>query len=371
MNGWLMAAILVVGAAPQDTREQYLAESVFASNLDLTPQGPIDRCVFRQLRKSGLPPARVCSDAVFVRRVYLDVIGTLPTAQEAGRFLVDRNPKKRRQLVDDLLEREEFADYWALKWADVLRVKSEFPINLWPNAVQAYHRWIWSCLKENMPYDRFAREMLTASGSNFRVPQVNFYRAVQSSEPLGIAQAVSLTFLGVRPEGWSGEELQNMAVFFSDIGYKSTREWKEEIIYFDSLKANTERESRVATFPDGTVVQLAPHRDPRIVFADWLITPANPWFTRNIANRVWFWLLGRGIIHEPDDIRPDNPPRNPELLALLCRELVAARYDLRQLYRMILNSKTYQLSSIPRVRRTRKLHRILRIIRCAAWMRRC
>jgi hypothetical protein len=145
-----------------------------------------------------------------------------------------------------------------------------------------------------------------------------------------------------------------MATFFSQIGYKATREWKEEIIYFDSLKAHSSAGAdspRVAIFPDGTQVQLSSHEDPRKVFADWLITPTNPWFTRNIANRIWYWLLGRGIIHEPDDIRPNNPARNPQLVKLLQRELVGARYDVKHIYRMILNSKTYQLSSIPRTDR--------------------
>ena len=123
----------------------------------------------------GIQPAAVCSDSVFVRRAYLDVIGTLPTAQEAKEFISDQNPKKRKILIDRLLDRKEFADYWAMKWSDLLRVKSEYPINLWPNAVQSYHRWIRTSIKDNMPYDRFVREMLTASGSNFDVPQVNFY----------------------------------------------------------------------------------------------------------------------------------------------------------------------------------------------------
>ena len=350
MNTWWIAATVLV-AVPPEVREQQLAVPVFESNIDLTPQGKVDRLVFSQLRKSRIDPAHICSDAVFVRRVYLDVIGTLPTADEAGRFLLDRSPRKRRDLVDHLLEREEFADYWAMKWADLLRVKSEFPINLWPNAVQAYHRWIRTCIKENMPYDQFAREILTASGSNFRVPQVNFYRAAQSAEPSAIAQAVSLTFMGVRAEGWTNGELAGMATFFSQIGHKTTREWKEEIIFFDSLMARSvvaDDLSRVAFLPDGTQVQLSPQEDPREVFADWLITPTNPWFTRNIVNRIWYWLLGRGMIHEPDDIRPDNPPRNPQLLELLQRELVGAGYDLKHLYRLILNSKTYQLSSIPR-----------------------
>jgi hypothetical protein len=253
-----------------------------------------------------------------------------------------------------------------MKWSDVLRVKSEFPINLWPNAVQAYHRWIRTSIRDDVPYDRFVQELLTESGSNFRVPPVNFYRAVQSRAPQAIAAAVALTFMGARAENWPKDRLSNMAAFFSQIGYKSTGEWKEEIVFFDPDKAAPAQDpaeagsdarathapsaagaSRVAVFPDGTTVRLLPGQDPREVFATWLVAPNNPWFTRNIVNRIWFWLLGRGIIHEPDDIRPDNPPGNPELLAFLERELVASRYDLKHLYRLILNSTTYQLSFIP------------------------
>jgi hypothetical protein len=304
----------------------------------------IDELVFGLLKEKGIKPAAPCSDAVFVRRVYLDVIGTLPTIQEAQAFIDDKAANKRQQLIDRLLERPEFADYWAMKWGDLLRVKSEFPINLWPNAVQAYHRWIRAAIRENMPYDRFARALLTSSGSNFRVPPVNFYRALQRKDAKTIAHAVALTFMGVRPEGWPKERWSGLATFFSQVGYKATLEWKEEIVVFDPRKPLNPAE---AIFPDGTAAKILPDQDPREVFADWLIAPGNPWFTRNIANRVWSWLVGRGIIHEPDDIRPDNPPSNPELLAHLEKELVAARYDLKQLYRLILNSRTYQLSSIP------------------------
>jgi hypothetical protein len=179
------------------------------------------------------------------------------------------------------------------------------------------------------------------------VPPVNFYRAVQSKEPQALAQAVALTFLGVRAKSWPEERWSQMAVFFARIGYKPTGEWKEEIVLFDPNTPVT----RTAVLPDGTSVALAPDRDPREVFADWLVDAKNPLFARNIVNRLWSWLLGRGIIHEPDDIRPDNPPSNPALLAFLERELIAARYDLKHLYRLILNSQTYQLSSVPKTRK--------------------
>ena len=308
-------------------------------------KGRIDELVFARLKQLGIEPAGLCPDGMFVRRAYLDVIGTLPTEQEAKAFLSDGDPNKRAVLIDRLLEREEFADYWAMKWSDLLRVKSEFPINLWPNAVQAYHHWIRTSIEENMPYDRFVREILTANGSNFRVPQVNFYRAVQSKEPQALAQAVALTFMGVRAENWPKERLAGMAGFFSQVGYKYTLEWKEEIVFSDPNKAANAPSQ--AIFPDGTPVRLSSDRDPREVFADWLISPKNPWFARNIVNRIWSWLIGRGIIQEPDDIRPDNPASNPELLAFLERELISSHYDLKHIYRLILNSNTYQLSSIP------------------------
>jgi hypothetical protein len=303
----------------------------------------VDELVFGKLKAKGLTPAALCSDGVFVRRVYLDVIGTLPTALEAKTFLQDQSPNKRRVLIDRLLERKEFADYRAMKWGDILRVKSEFPINLWPNAVRAYHHWIRASVRENLPYDQFARALLTSSGSNFRTPPVNFYRAMQRKDGLNAARAVALTFMGVRPEAWPSERWSGMAGFFAQIGYKSTKEWKEEIVFFDPKKP---LKAEQAIFPDGTKPSLIPDQDPRLVFADWLIKPENPWFTRNIANRAWSWLLGRGIIHEPDDIRPDNPPSNPELLAYLEQELIAARYDLKHLFRVILNSNTYQQSCL-------------------------
>lgn len=315
----------------------------FESPGDPAWDGPIDAAVRAALKKHRIEPANLCSDAVFVRRVYLDVLGTLPEAGEAHAFLTDQRSDKRSRLIDDLLAREEFADYQTLKWCDLLRVKSEFPINLWPNAVQAYHRWIREAIRADMPYDQFVRELLTASGSNFRVPQVNFYRAIQGREPPAIADAVALTFMGVRTEHWTADERARLAAFFSRLAYKQTSEWKEEIVQLDPAPAGPLE----VVFPDGTKATVRTDQDPRQVFADWLIAPKNPWFTRNIVNRVWARLMGRGIIHEPDDIRPANPPANPRLLAALEGEFAKARFDMKRLYRLILNSRVYQQSAIP------------------------
>jgi hypothetical protein len=327
--------IVEAGPSPGPFRSAEAAPAPAASR--------IDELVLAWLKDKGVAPAVPCSDGVFVRRVYLDVIGTLPTAMEARAFLKDTDPNRRRVLIDRVLEREEFGDYWAMKWGDILRVKSEFPINLWPNAVRAYHHWIRTSLRENVPYDRFARALRTSSGSNFRTPPVNFYRAVLKKDAANSARAVALTFMGVRPQAWPAERWSGMHAFFAQVGYKSTKEWKEEIVFFDPRKASSAQD---AIFPDNTRPTLKPDQDPRLVFADWLLRPENPWFTRNISNRVWSWLLGRGIIHEPDDIRPDNLPTNPELLAYLEQELIAAHYDLKHLYRLILNSNTYQQSCI-------------------------
>jgi hypothetical protein len=356
--------------------------SIFDDSQPATPAGRLDEIVFARLSELGIEPV-LCSDAVFVRRAFLDVIGTLPTADEARAFLDDPDTKnKRRALIERLLVRDEFADYWAMKWGDVLRIKAEFPVNLWPNAAQAYHRWVRASIAQNKPYDQFARELLTSSGSNFRVGPVNFYRAVQNRTPEGIASAVALTFMGSRADAWPEERLSGMAAFFSQIGYKPTSEWKEENVFWDplhwaaiagnvavgqdairvsgqppadasnaSVSLPGQTASIEAVFPDGSKITLPPDRDPREVFAAWLVAPENPWFARSVVNRVWAWLLGRGIIHEPDDFRDDNPPSNPDLLAYLEKELIAADYDLKHVYRLILNSSTYQLSSVSRTDR--------------------
>jgi hypothetical protein len=346
MNVLLVFAVIFAGVVGTNvlTEPQVISDSPFEGSAPTTPQNKIDELVFAGLKRSGIQPANICSDAVFVRRVYLDVIGTLPTPKEADDFLHDLNLNKRISLINRLLEREEFVDYWALKWCDLLRVKSEFPVNLWPNAVQAYYHWIHDSLRMNMPYDQFARELLTSSGSNFRVPQVNFYRAIQGRQPADIARTVALTFMGTRYESLPQSTRTNMEVFFSQVAYKKTAEWKEEIVYLNPALAGP----REAVFPDGKKVRIPPADDSRRIFADWLTEPNNQWFTRNITNRVWAWLMGRGIINEPDDIRPDNPPANPELLAFLEKELVRSKYDLKTIYRFILNSRTYQQSSIPR-----------------------
>ena len=271
------------------------------------PASAADAPVLVALQEQGLELRPPCSDGVFIRRVFIDVIGTLPSPQEVEAFLGDTSPDKRARLIDGLFDREEFSDYQTLKWCDILRVKSEFPIKLWPNAVQAYHAWVRRAIRDNMPYDRFARELLTSSGSNFRVAPANFYRAVQGRDPKAIAAAVALTFMGARFDTWPEAQQADLAAFFSKVAYKPTREWKEEIVYFDSSSA----EPMAVTFPDGTTATIPANRDPREVFADWLVAPGNSQFSQAAANRAWYWLMGHGIVHEADDIHNAHPQVEP------------------------------------------------------------
>jgi hypothetical protein len=335
----------------------------------LTPNNKIDELVFANLKELGFPPSEVAGDEVFLRRVFFDVIGVPPTPEEARAFLTDKDPKKRSKLIDRLLERQEFADFLATKWRDLLRIKAEEPINLWPKAAETYYRWVRECIAENKPYDQFARELLTGSGSNFRNGPCNYVRAVPERDPRSLGESTALVFLGARlgcarrhahpVENWGEDDDLGMAAFFSQVATKVTGEWKEQIVYRNPegvvLSPKTGKPvamkplgaPALAPDPSGRTGSPSYDTDPRRKFADWLTAPQNPWFARNIVNRIWFWLMGRGIVHEPDDLRTTNPPENPALLEYLEKELIAHRYNLKHVYRLVLNSKTYQLSSEP------------------------
>lgn len=330
---WL--AITCAGARAQ-------ARNVFEAADVRAAMPTLDGFVVADLSRNGLQMSPLSSDEVFVRRVYVDVLGALPRAEDVAAFVADGHPDKRAKLIDKLLDDPRFADRWSNKWCDLLRVKAEFPINLWPNGVQAYHKWVHSAIATNKRYDAFARELLTASGSNFRAPPVNFYRAVQGREPANLAAAAALTFMGSRLDTWQPDRRRGMELVFSRVSYKPTAEWKEEIVLLNPAIY----EPLDAMLPDGTRITVAAGDDPRIAFATWLTRDDNPWFARAAVNRVWCWLMGRGIVHEPDDMRPGNPPVNPALLAHLETEFRKSGYDLKHIYRLILNSRTYQQSSV-------------------------
>lgn len=321
-----------IPVTPYETKEFAVSES------------QVDRLVFAAQRKAGIEVALPCSDEVFVRRVFLDLIGLPPSADDARAFLESKRPEKRAELIDQLLARPDYTDYWTMRWCDALRVKSEFPINLWPNAVQSYQKWIRDCVDSNLPLDRMARETLTASGSNFRVPQVNFLRAVQGRGTQPLAAAVALTWMGTRIETWPADRRAGLEALFSKVIYKPTAEWKEEIVCLDPAPGGPLN----AVLPDGRKIKIQPGQDPRLAFADWLFAPNNRWFARAAVNRYWAWTFGRGIVHEPDDIHPGNPPSVPGLLDHLEKEFVSSGYDPKKLLRLIMNSRVYQLSPVAR-----------------------
>ncbi len=326
----------------------------------LTANNKIDELVFANLKALGFPPSEVAGDDVFLRRVFFDVIGVPPTPEEARAFLADKDPQKRSKLIGRLLEREEFADFLATKWRDLLRIKAEEPISLWPKASETYYRWVRDSILQNKPYDQFARELITGSGSNFRDGPSNYVRAVPERDPRTLGESTALLFLGTRlncarchahpVENWGEDDDLGMAAFFSQVQIKFTNEWKEQIVCRnpEGVLRHPKTGKPVAPKPLGAAALEGDRAtDPRRKLADWLTAPQNPRFAKNIVNRIWFWLLGRGIVHEPDDLRATNPPENPALLEHLEKELVGHRYDLKHIYRLVLNSKTYQLSSEP------------------------
>ncbi len=301
---------------------------------------PLDKILHQQWQAAGCPiPAR-CSDAVFLRRAYLTVTGRIPTSAEARDFLADKSDSKRSQLIDKLLASPEYADLLAMRFADMLRIKSEFPINLWPNAVQAWHRQIRTELLEDRSYRDMAYDMLTASGSNFRIPHANFFRASANRSPAGLADITAQTFMGLRLENHPIAIRNGLEPFFSQIRYKSTYEWKEEIVYNNYTPTQI-----TAQTPDGKTFTInSPAEDPRQIFAKWLLADSNPWFARAAVNRIWHWVFGSGISGECDDL-PLSAATSP-LESFLITQFRDSGYSIRTLLRLILNSQAFHASAM-------------------------
>ena len=320
----------------------------------------IDAHVYRRLAQLRIVPADVCSDAEFLRRVYLDLIGTLPTADEARRFLADERPNRRVLLVDELLVRPEFAAYWALKWSDLLRVDRQA---LGHQGAYAQYRWVRQSLAEGKPLDQFAREIVAASGPLAENPSANFYKAVP--EPGKAASTLSQIFLGVRIEcaqchhhpydRWGQDDYFAMAAYFAPLSRKSTPLGEILVASGKAEAAHPRTGEKIEPRPLGVernsfrsangIKSVLP--DPRHELADWMTAPDNPYFARNLANRVWAHLLGRGLVEPVDDVRATNPPSNPELLDALAADLVKQKFDLRGLIRTICASRVYQHAARP------------------------
>jgi hypothetical protein len=313
----------------------------------------IDGLVFRKLRKLNIVPSDLADDATYLRRVYLDVIGTLPTAAEARHFLNDRRPDKRARLVDDLLRRPEFADYWALKWADLLRVDRQA---LGHKDAYRYYRWLRDSLAANKPLDRMVRELLTAEGPLAESGPASFYKVVP--QPGDEASTAAQVFLGIRLacaqchhhpfDRWSQDDYYGMSAFFAGLAVRPSPRGEVLLATGDVPTQNPRTGAVIPAHALGMPLpKTAPPGDRRALLAAWLTGPDNPWFARNLANRTWAHFLGHGVVEPVDDVRPTNPPSNPELLDALARHLVESRFDFRELVRAITASRVYQLSSRP------------------------
>jgi hypothetical protein len=313
----------------------------------------IDTLVFRKLRKLNVVPSDLADDAEFLRRVYLDVIGTLPTADEARRFLADRRPDRRARLVDELLRRPEFADYWSLKWADLLRVDRQA---LGHKDAYRYYRWIHDGFATNKPLDRFARELLTAEGPLGESGPASFYKAVP--KPGEAASTLSQVLLGVRIacaechhhpfDRWAQDDYYGMTAFFAPLAVRASPAGEVLQAAGDPPTRNPRSGAVIPAHALGTAAAAAPRSgDRRRLLADWLTAPDNPYFARNLANRAWAHFFGRGLVEPVDDVRATNPPTNPELLDALARHLAESKYDFRELIRAITASRVYQLASRP------------------------
>ncbi len=308
----------------------------------------IDQHVYRRLKQLNIVPADVCSDDEYLRRLYLDLIGTLPTPDEARRFLADTKTDKRKLLVDELLTRREFADYWALKWADLLRVDRQ---TLGHKAAYEEYRWIRESIAANKPLDRFAREVITAEGPLAENPQGYIFSS--TPQPGQAASTISQVFLGVRIEcatchhhpydRWSQTDYFGMTAYFAQLQRKETPLGAVLYAAGDPATTHPRTGEPITAHPLGRPMPAKNvSGDRRVELAAWLTAPDNPWFARNMANRVWAHLLGRGLVEPVDDFRATNPPTNPELLDALAAHLVASKFDLRELIRAIAASRTYQ-----------------------------
>jgi hypothetical protein len=321
-------------------------------------QNFIDRHVFAKLRLLRIQPSELCSDEVFLRRVHLDVCGILPTPEEARQFLADKSPDKRGRLIDRLLERPEYSDNWALKWVDRLGCNNRF---VGQRGAYSYRQWIWERINANQPFDAFVRELLTASGPSYSQPGASFYRRVR--DPQSRVEAVSQLFLGVRIgcarchnhpfERWTQDDYHGLAAFFSRVRYRDGPFFKgiynkEETVWLDRAGEVTHPRTGQVMRPKllgGDWPKIAEGHDRRAALAAWITHPDNPFFAKVAVNRLWYHLMGRGIVEPVDDFRASNPPCNPELLDALAADFIAHQFDLKHALRTILNSATYQLSS--------------------------
>jgi len=314
----------------------------------------IDRHAWDKLELLRIQPSALTNDAAFMRRVYLDTIGTLPTVDEARAFLDEDNPGKRQALIDRLLSREEYADYWAMRWSDILRVDKE---RVTPQGAVAMTRWLRRQFHENVPYDQFVTNVVTARGNTLSESPVGFFQI--HDKPETASRSISQLFLGVRIEcaqchhhpfeKWSQTDYFALAGMFTGVGRKGGPRGGQKIFATagSNLKHPRSGELVPAAGLGASAVEFAAGADRRQVLAEWMTGRDNPFLARMIVNRLWAHYFGRGLVEPIDDMRATNPATNPPLLDELARHLVQQKFDLKSLTRTMLNSKLYQLSHVP------------------------
>ncbi len=331
-------------------------DPVPASTYDnFKPVNYIDDAVLEKLREVRVPPSGPASDSEFIRRAYIDTCGLIPTPEEVRAFLDSKDPNKRAKLVDSLLNRPEFVQYWALKWSDLLSNDSDVKKG---KGNQVFYRWIKDSIAKNKPYDQFARELITATGSAYRYGPANWYN-IRDYDALQLGSNTSQVFLGIRMdcarchnhpfEAWSQMDYYGLAAFFGKTKFKRGVD-EDERIFYAAVDGDVKhpRTSAVVEpkFPAGDFPTFGPDEDRREKLAQWITSPSNPWFKRSIANRLWNNFLGRGIVQPVDDFRLTNPASNQKLLDAMAEKVVAYKFDLKGVMRDILNSRTYQTTSV-------------------------
>jgi Protein of unknown function (DUF1549)/Protein of unknown function (DUF1553) len=313
----------------------------------------VDALVAAKLKKLRISPSELCSDEIFLRRVYLDVVGVPPTVEEYGQFMGSTAPDKRAKLIDDLVGRKEFSELWVNKWAEILQVKTSQQVSY--KAMFLYYNWLVEKLSKNMPMDQMVQELLGANGGTFKNPSTNFYQSTNVT--LEMTENVAQVFMGMRIQcaqchnhpfdRWTQDDYYGFAAFFSQIGRKQAED-QREIIIFNSGGGEVNHpvgNRRMAPKFLGGQAPDVNGKDRRVVLAKWLASPDNPWFATSFANRVWAHFFGSGIVEPVDDFRVSNPATNPELLEALGKRFTDSKYDLKSLVRDICNSRTYQRST--------------------------
>ena len=320
---------------------------------EIEPHNYIDEKVHDKLRKLRVRPSELCSDEEFIRRASLDICGIVPGSQQTIDFVADRDPQKRARLVDELLERKEFAEIWLMKWSELLQVRSTLQVSY--KSTLLYFDWLKERISNNVPVDQMVVELLASTGGTFTNPATNYYEVER--DKLKTAENVAQVFMGTRIQcaqchnhpfdRWTMDDYYSFAAFFAKVNRKQAEDPRERIIFNGGGETRHPVTNQIMKpkFLGGESPEIPGNKDRREVLARWLTSPENPWFARNLSNIVWAHFLGRGIVHEVDDVRVSNPPVNSQLLDALSEKFVEYRFDFKRLVRDICNSRTYQLST--------------------------